>query len=113
MGANRKESKQVNFRVSDDEYKRLELMAQQQGMTVPSFCKKRAQGAKLKMPLVDREGALKIASELRRIGVNFNQVVKHLNSGEKVSEGQINAIGKELNEIWQLLNSALQGVQAD
>lgn len=111
--SNRKDDKQINFRVSEKEYQRLEQMADNLGITVPMFCKKKAQGAKMKSPLIDRQGALKIASELRRIGVNANQIAKHLNSGGNASEGQINALHKELNEIWQRLNSALQGTQTD
>ena len=113
MGANRKESKQINFRVSEQEYQRLEQMANNVGMSVPMFCKKKAQGAKMKAPLIDRQGAIQIASELRRIGVNVNQIAKHLNSGLNISKEQINALQGELNDIWQRLNSALQGVRTD
>lgn len=105
---NRKESKQINFRVSEEEYQRLEQMATNLGMTVPMFCKQKSKGARMKAPKVDRQGAIQIASELRRIGINVNQVAKHLNSGGNVSEGQINALQKELGSIWQLLNSAIQ-----
>ena len=113
MGANRKESKQINFRVSEQEYQRLEQMANNVGMSVPMFCKKKAQGAKMKAPLIDRQGAIQIASELRRIGVNVNQIAKHLNSSLNISKEQINALQGELNDIWQRLNSALQGVRTD
>jgi hypothetical protein len=91
LGANRTENRQINFRVSEEEYQRLEQMATNFGMTVPMFCKKKSQGARMKSPKIDRQGAIQIASELRRIGVNVNQIAKHLNSGENVSEGQINA----------------------
>lgn len=80
-------------------------------MSVPMFCKKKAQGARMKAPLIDRQGAIQIASELRKIGVNVNQIAKHLNSGGNASEGQINALQKELSDIWQQLSSALQGVR--
>lgn len=80
-------------------------------MSVPMFCKKKAQGARMKAPLIDRQGAIQIASELRKIGVNVNQIAKHLNSGGNASEGQINALQRELNDIWQQLSSALQGVR--
>ena len=113
MGANRKESKQINFRVSEQEYQRLEQMANNVGMSVPMFCKKKAQGAKIRAPLIDRQGALQIAAELRRIGSNVNQIAKHLNSGGNASKRQIDALQGELNSIWQRLNSALQGVQTD
>jgi len=99
LGANRTENKQINFRVSEQEYQRLEQMANNVGMSVPMFCKKKAQGA------------IQIASELRKMGVNVNQIAKHLNSGGNASEGQINALQKELSDIWQQLSSALQGVR--
>jgi nanoRNase/pAp phosphatase (c-di-AMP/oligoRNAs hydrolase) len=86
-------------------------MANNVGMSVPMFCKKKAQGARMKAPLIDRQGAIQIASELRKIGVNVNQIAKHLNSGGNASEGQINALQRELNDIWQQLSSALQGVR--
>jgi len=110
---NRKESKQINFRVSEQEYRRLEEIASSLGMSVPMFCKKKAQGAKIRAPLIDRQGSLQIAAELRRIGSNVNQIAKHLNSGGNASKRQIDALQGELNSIWQRLNSALQGVQTD
>lgn len=97
--------------MSEQEYQRLEQMANNVGMSVPMFCKKKAQGARMKAPLIDRQGAIQIASELRKMGVNVNQIAKHLNSGGNASEGQINALQKELNDIWQQLSSALQGVR--
>lgn len=108
MGANRTESKQINFRVNEQEYQNLEQLAKSFGMSVSAFCKEKVKGTKMKAPRIDREGAIHIASELRKIGVNINQMAKHLNMGEKVSEGQINALQKELSNIWQLLSSALQ-----
>lgn len=108
MAENRKESKQINFRVNEEEYQRLEEMATKFGMTVPMFCKKKSQGSKMKSPKIDREGAIKMASELRKIGINVNQVAKHLNSGGNVLEGQIKDLERELNNLWQLLNSAIQ-----
>lgn len=97
--------------MSEQEYQRLEQMANNVGMSVPMFCKKKAQGARMKAPLIDRQGAIQIASELRKMGVNVNQIAKHLNSGGNASEGQINALQKELSDIWQQLSSALQGVR--
>ncbi|WP_431194933.1 plasmid mobilization protein, partial [Bacillus cereus] len=44
MGENRKENRQIKFRVDDLEYQKLEQMAKDAGMSVPTFCKKKAQG---------------------------------------------------------------------
>lgn len=108
MVANRKENKQIKFRVSDQEHERLEAMATQTGKTVPAFCKAKAMGSKIKNPKIDHDGAMKIVSELRRIGTNVNQIAKHLNSFENVNQLEIDEVQKELNELWQLLSSKLQ-----
>lgn len=104
MGANRKESRQVNFRVSDSEYERLERMAKDVGMSVPSFCKKKAEGARVKPPRVNKEGALEIARQLRGIGNNVNQLSKRANEGKAIPNEELQGIQKELQEIWQRLS---------
>jgi len=108
LGAKRKENRQINFRVSEDEFQRLEQLATNVGMSVPTFCKKKAQGAKVKSPAIDREGAFEIARELRKIGGNVNQIAKHLNRGHDPLEGQLEVVEKELHALWQRFNSALQ-----
>jgi len=108
MGANRKANKQINFRVTPDEYERLNKMANKFNQSVPAFCKERSLKAKVKSPKIDKQGALKFASELRRIGNNVNQIAKVLNSGENANMDEIRDIKKELRSIWQQFNSALQ-----
>lgn len=108
MGANRKANKQINFRVTPAEYERLDKMAKRFGQSVPSFAKERTLKAKVKSPKIDRQGALKFASELRKIGNNVNQIARALNSGENANMDEIRAIKKELGQIWQQLNLAIQ-----
>lgn len=67
MRENRKEDKQVKFRVNEREYDRLSQMAISLNMSVPSFCKMKAQGSKVRPPKIEREGALEIARQLRAI----------------------------------------------
>jgi len=107
LGAKRKDNRQINFRVSEDEFQRLEQLATSVGISVPTFCKKKAQGAKMKPPAIDREGAFEIARELRKIGGNVNQIAKQLNQGQQFVD-RIEGLEKELHELWQLFNSALQ-----
>lgn len=108
MGANRTENKQINFRVSEEEYQRLKKIADNFGMSVGAYCKERSKGSKLVAPKIDREGALNIATELRKIGTNINQIAKYVNIDKNANLGQINGIQRELNNIWQLLSSGLQ-----
>ena len=72
----RSEDKQVNFRISQEEYVRLKQMADDAGMSVSGFVKNKALGIKTRHPKIAKQEALKIASELRKIGVNLNQVAK-------------------------------------
>lgn len=104
MGANRKENRQINFRVSDSEFEKLEQMAKEFQMSVPNFCKKKAQGARMKSPKINKEGALEIASQLRAIGNNVNQISRRANEGKAIRNEELLGIQKELGAIWQQLN---------
>jgi len=98
--------------VNDSEYERLEQMAKNVNMTVPYFCKKKAQGASIKPPKIDNDGAMEIARQLRAIGNNVNQMAKAVNSGESASDIAyqeiFRLINKELEEVWQLFSEGLQ-----
>lgn len=104
MGANRKENRQINFRVSEAEFERLEQIASDVGMSVPSFCKKKAQGARVNPPKIDREGALEMARQLRAIGNNVNQITKRANEGGAIPKEELQSIQKELQALWQQFN---------
>lgn len=108
MGENRKENRQVKFRVDDHEFQKLEQLAKEAGMSVPSFVKEKAQGLRVRPPKIDREGALEIARELRKIGNNVNQIAKKSNTGGTIESDEIKAVEKELHNLWQQLNSAIQ-----
>ena len=82
-------------------------MADDLGMSVSGFVKNKTLGIKTRHPKIAKSEALVIASELRRIGVNINQVAKHLNSGGDVSSGlrtQLKGIQEGLGEIWRMLS---------
>lgn len=108
MGENRKDNRQIKFRVSDHEFEELEQMAKALQMSVPAFCKAKAQGAKMRPPKIDREGALEIAKQLRAIGNNVNQLSRRANEGYAVRQSELQAVQKELQALWQQLSSALQ-----
>lgn len=107
----RSEPKQIKFRVSEDEFQRLTLMADNVGMSVPAFVKAKAQGVRVRQPKIDRKGAIEVAKELRAIGTNLNQVAKWCNARKQVSEQElerlnynIEQIKKGLEKTWQQLS---------
>jgi len=104
---NRKEARQVKFRVTDEEYARLKAMADDIGMSVPKFVKSRAIGTKTRHPKIPNEVAGKILSELGKIGVNVNQIARHINTHPDALKQNIDVfqrIVKGLGHIWRSLN---------
>lgn len=105
---NRKEPKQISFRVSESEYEKLRSSAETLNMSVPNFVKKKAQGSRLVAPKFDKETRQSIAKDLSKLGANVNQITKYCNQHEAPNyeslEYNINAVRERLGEIWQKLN---------
>jgi hypothetical protein len=108
--AQRRESKQIKFRVTPEEYERLETMAETLNISVPMLAKQAAQKKRIKQPRIDRQGALEIAKELRAIGTNLNQLTKavHTSHIDEVLAikllRKLEILRKGLRYLWQRLN---------
>src|SRR5699024_6260943 len=83
-------------------------MAKEAGMSVPSFCKKKAQGARMRAPKINRQGAFEMARQLRAIGNNVNQLSRRANEGQAIPNEELQSIQKELQALWQQFSEALQ-----
>src|SRR5699024_12467273 len=95
MGENRKDNRQIKFRVSDHEYEELEQTANNFHMSVPAFAKKPALGYRMKPPNVDKSGAIEITKQLRAIGNNVNQLTTRANAcNGKLESEELQAIRK-------------------
>lgn len=104
----RKEPKQISFRVSESEYSKLQASAETLNMSVPLFVKNKAQGARLVAPKLDKVTRQSMAQDLGKLGSNLNQIAKALNTyGDRANMEQmqqdIAIMRKELNHIWQQL----------
>ena len=102
--SNRIADKQLNIRLTNEEYGRIKALSDLQGMNVPQYAKRKLKNVRMQVPLVDRTTGLEIQAELRRIGVNLNQVSKSLNSGKDPSKGYLEALNimrEDLKKIWQ------------
>src|SRR5690606_19619171 len=98
----------IKFRVSDLEFEKLEQIAKGFQMSVPKYCKMKAQGSRMRPPKIDREGALEISRQLRGIGNNVNQLTRRANEGRDIPREELQAIQKELHDLWLQFNSAIQ-----
>lgn len=107
---NRKEPKQISFRVSESEYLKLQQSAETLNMSVPAFVKKKAQGSRLVAPKFDKETRQSIAKDLSKLGANANQIAKYCNQHQHEApnyialEENVREIRERLDEIWQQLN---------
>ena len=104
----RKEPKQISFRVSEFEYSKLQASAETSNMSVPSFVKNKAQGTRLVAPKLDKVTRQSMAKDMGKLGSNLNQIAKALNTyGERANielmQQDIAIMRKELNHIWQQL----------
>ncbi len=107
---NRKDKKQISFRVSETEYLNLERSAKVLNISVPAFVKKKAQGARVVAPKIDPEHAKEIARQLAGMGNNLNQLTKKVHGLDFVDERAQEAIEADLRralnglgEIWRQL----------
>lgn len=106
---NRKEAKQISFRLSEDEYEKLRQSAETLNMSVPAFVKKKAQGTRLVKPKLDLESRRTIVRDLSGIANNINQIAKYCNAHqddadiERLNEN-VEQMRKEINAVWQQLN---------
>ena len=106
---NRKERKQISFRVNEGEYLKLQQSAETLNMSVPAFVKKKAQGSRLVAPKFDKETRQSIAKDLSMLGANANQIAKYCNQHQheapnyEALERNVKALRERLDEIWQQL----------
>ena len=106
---NRKEPKQISFRVSESEYLKLQQSAETLNMSVPAFVKKKAQGSRLVAPKFDKETRQSIVKDLSKLGSNANQIAKYCNQHQyeapnyEALEYNIEELRKRLDEIWKVL----------
>lgn len=107
---NRKEPKQISFRVSESEYLNLQQSAETLNMSVPAFVKKKAQGSRLVAPKFDKETRQSIAKDLSKLGANANQIAKYCNQHQhetpnyEALERNISELRERLDEVWNKIN---------
>src|SRR5699024_4886710 len=105
MGENRKDNRQIKFRVSDHEYEVLEQTAIKIHMSVPASAKTRTLRYRMKPLTTNKSGAIEITEQSRAIDNHVKQTTKRTNSSNvKIESEELQAIKKELHKIWQQFN---------
>lgn len=93
-------NKQLHIRISEQDYNYIKEKSKKANLTITGYVTKSALNKKIYVA----DGYKEFISELRKIGINLNQIAKSCNAGinknPNVSEFQ-----KDINRIWQSLKS--------
>jgi hypothetical protein len=108
IGMARKRARQFITRLTDEEYFQLLKKLDEAKL------KKNEYGLKClldkKITVID--GFKELANEVKRVGVNVNQIARALNFGNVYDcKEELNEMQKELKEVWQSLNDFLRKVK--
>lgn len=95
----------LHVRITAIEKAKLEERAQAVGLSVSEFVRRRSLGTPLPPDAADRVVKDKLATSLLRIGVNLNQIAKHMNAGRHAPP--------ELPALVDTINAHLKILTAD
>lgn len=92
-------SEQVNIRLSPVQLARLQEQADKAGTTVTDFVRASALGKRVTVKKSTAPEFMTI-HELRRIGVNLNQIAHAMNAGGITSPDRVNALAAKLDTLF-------------
>lgn len=94
MSADRRRTKRLGVRVSASEWRAIKARAARAGVRPTSFVREAALSAPARSRASDDVATVEERRELRRIGVNLNQVARRLNAG---ADADVLSVLGELN----------------
>ena len=93
-------NKQLNIRVSEQDYNYIKEKSKQANLTITGYVTKSA----LNKKILVADGYKEFTGELRKIGININQIAKN-NNLEINTNLVLSKFQKDINNIWQSLKS--------
>ena len=102
---NRKRKRILLIRLNDKEYNEINSKISETGLTKREFIYKAVVGAKIHK----LHEAEEIEEEVRKIGVNINQIARKINSTNKVQEEELKKITEAMKSVWLLLRQLEAG----
>lgn len=102
----RKRENRITVRLTDEEYEKFIKLVEKSKMSQQDYLLKAA----LKKKITVIEGIGNLVEQVRKIGININQVVKLSNENKYVTDSEVNKIIELLIDIWNLLNDFLKSI---
>lgn len=101
---NTKRPHKVTFRLSDVELNQLRVLVDKSGYNTQQFITK----ALFSRKLIEKDSMSALLVELRKQGVNLNQIARSCNAGNQYSEvNRINSAITNLENLWQYLRRSM------
>lgn len=102
--ANKTRPNQVTFRLSDSELDILKSRIEEAGMSQQEFLRHAA----LDKKIISTDGIKEILPEMKKQGVNLNQMTKRLNERQYVDyDGNLKSTLDEVKAVWQSLRQLI------
>ena len=96
-------TKQINFRVTDEELAVLEMNAGRAGLKIPTFCKNAALAVKVRPQVIEKELGQAMLPHISHMGSNLNQLAKRANEGGTVAAAELAEVKAEFEKLWDLV----------
>jgi len=110
---NRQKGRVVPFRVSPEEYRELDRLAERSGLSLSSYirsrCLEQPTTRARRKPAIEQVAVSQLIGELGRVKNNLNQLAKKANSGNFVT-GEILAALAVIQEIGQTAKDSMRNV---
>ena len=98
-----KRDKMLAVYVTDMESIQIEQAASMRGMGLSEFVRRRALGMRMPAGIVDRQAQAEATTALLRLGVNLNQIAKHVNAGRAAPVAELSDIIARVNAAMDAL----------
>jgi hypothetical protein len=97
---------QMKFVVTDEERVQIEQNASAYGLRLSEFFRRRSLGVRLPAGAVDRQAQAEATAALLRLGINLNQIAKHVNAGRAAPVAEISDLITRINSAMDQLHES-------
>lgn len=98
----------MTFRLTAEEYEIIKAKVNEAGISQQQFLLKTALGKEI----IHLKEYQSLIYQIKRIGVNVNQIARHCNETGVITQNEMEDVRKGLEKIWQLLKPSKTHTQA-
>lgn len=95
-------TRKMTFRLTEDEYARIKEKVAEAGISQQQFLLKTA----LDKEIVRIQEYQELIFQIKKIGININQIAKKANETGHISESDLSEVKGGLDQIWQSLRQS-------